>query len=142
MVGDGEDERRQLSLVEVPPGFVQGVVGHRISPVAETGHRFAERQCRALGVGEVGASRHAAMAKIRSSVSPAFLRERPCMSTQTLQPLIWLARIHTSSKGSERSPAFITHLRALAVPASRRERGAPCGRSVVASLLLLLARSV
>src|SRR5262249_22462934 len=34
----------------------------------------------------------AARAKRRSSVSPAFLISRGCMSTQTLQPLIWLAR--------------------------------------------------
>jgi hypothetical protein len=39
-----------------------------------------------------GASRHAATVNSRSSVSPACFMKRACMSTHTLQPLIWLAR--------------------------------------------------
>ena len=39
-----------------------------------------------------GASRHAPTANRRSSVSPPLRAARACRSTQTLHPLIWLAR--------------------------------------------------
>ena len=42
-------------------------------------------------------SRHAATAWSRSSLSPSRWAPLVCMSTQTLQPLIWLARSSTSS---------------------------------------------
>ena len=44
-----------------------------------------------------GVSRQAATAQIRSSLSPASLRSPACIWTQTLQPLIWLARRWTNS---------------------------------------------
>src|SRR3989442_1681598 len=43
-----------------------------------------------------GDSRHEATPQIRSSGSPASRSSRLCMSTQKLQPLIWLARRWTS----------------------------------------------
>ena len=52
-----------------------------------------------------GVSRHAATAKMRSSLSPAFLSSRACMSTHTLQPLIWLARSCTSFAVTYGSPS-------------------------------------
>src|SRR4051794_17431134 len=42
---------------------------------------------------------------MRSSDSPACLRSRECMSTQTLQPLIWLARRLMRSRVIDGTPA-------------------------------------
>src|SRR5262249_50552401 len=55
-----------------------------------------------------GASRHAATVKRRSSVSPACLISRACMSTHTPQPLIWLARNSTSPSVAFGTPLFPT----------------------------------
>jgi hypothetical protein len=46
-----------------------------------------------------GASRHAATAKRRSSVSPSLRAMRGCWTAQVPQPLIWLARRETSVFG-------------------------------------------
>src|SRR3954467_6078471 len=51
-----------------------------------------------------GDSRHAATPKSRSSLSPALRSSAACMSTQTLQPLSWLARTSTSSAVGSGSP--------------------------------------
>src|SRR5262249_12633063 len=53
-----------------------------------------------------GVSRHAATAKMRLSLSPASFSSRECMSTHTLQPLIWLARRWTSLCGTSGTSLF------------------------------------
>ena len=88
--GDHEDQGRQPLLVVVPDGLVPDRVGDRVRLIGYTGDGLGEREGGAFGVAEGGASRQAATAKSRSSVSPASLRRRECSSTQALQPLIWL----------------------------------------------------
>ena len=52
-----------------------------------------------------GASRQAAIANSRWSLIPSFLRLVECSSTQTLHPLIWLARRWTISIVSADTPS-------------------------------------
>ena len=53
-----------------------------------------------------GASRQAATVAMRSSDSPASRSSRACMSTQKLQPLIWLARSSTILRVANGRPVF------------------------------------
>ena len=53
-----------------------------------------------------GLSCHAATAKMRRSCSPAFCASTECMSTQKAQPLIWEARMRTSSRRRGSKPAL------------------------------------
>jgi drug/metabolite transporter (DMT)-like permease len=50
---DHEEQGREATLIVVPGGLVPDVVGHRVRPVAEPGHRLGQGQRGPLGVGEV-----------------------------------------------------------------------------------------
>jgi len=85
-------------LVEVPGGLGPDLVGDRVRPVGEPGGSFGERQRGALRLGEaVGLRARPGRRTSRSGASPdRWAAARP-YSTQALQPLIWLARMWTSS---------------------------------------------
>ena len=93
---DLDDQGRQRGLVVVPAGLVPDSSGtgsgRSLSRVTASVSASAARSASL----KYGVSRQAATAKSRSSGSPACLSSRACMSTQTPQPLIWLARRWTS----------------------------------------------
>ena len=114
---DGDDQRRHGFFVVMPGSFIPEIIRHRIRAVAEAGGGFGEGEGAALGSAKNGDSRHAAPPKIRSSVSPIFLRSRACMSTQKLQPLIWLARSSRRWNVASGTPLFFADLPTRAWPA-------------------------
>ena len=86
-------------------GFVPDLVRHRVGPVRQPRGGLGERERRTLGVAEVRGlaprgdevDALAALAQCSSS--------RVWMSTQTLQPLIWLARSVTIASVASGIPA-------------------------------------
>src|SRR5262249_72813 len=85
-----------------------------------------------------GASRQAATANSRSSVSPAFLALRAPESTHALQPLIWLVRRWTSSSVAGGTPPCSVALnrRWMACIASGRTIAGLVIRGCMISLLI------
>jgi len=83
----------------------------------------------ALGSRALGASRQAATANRRSSVSPAFLALRAPASTQALQPLTWLTRRWTSSSVAGGTPPSLVAL-------SRAWMGAMASGRIIAGFFI------
>src|SRR5207302_4286176 len=89
-VRNHNDQRRKRGFLVVPCGLLPDVIGHRVGAIAEPSDSFRKRQRSAFRFTEVWrvAPRcHGEEAIVRFAF---FLRSRACMSTHTLQPLIWL----------------------------------------------------
>ena len=86
--GDGQNQRAQLLLVEVVGRYIPDLVRHRIRTVGDAGRRLGQSQRGRFASLKKGASRQAATAKMRSSVSPSLRAICGCCTAQTPQPLI------------------------------------------------------
>jgi hypothetical protein len=104
----GYDQGLERPFIVVPGSLASDLVRHRIRPVAHPREGLREGKGGAFGVGEVGSLPPTRLprSKRRSSVSPAFLATRGCMSTQALHPVILLVRRLTSSSVRSGTPLF------------------------------------
>ena len=97
MSGDERHQRRELVLVVVLGRIGPRFVGDPAGGVGDPGALLGELQRGPLGLGEDGRLPPRRHQVEPHRVSPACAASLECMSVQTAQPLIWLARTLTSS---------------------------------------------
>jgi len=95
--GDERHQRRELVIVVVLGRIGPGLVGDTTGCIGDAGALLGEFQSGPLGLGEDLRLRQTATRLSRTELPPACSASLVCMSVQAAQPLIWLARIFTSS---------------------------------------------
>jgi hypothetical protein len=114
----------------MPGGLLENLVRYWIGPITEPGDGLGERQRSAFGVAKVGRippGRHCEEALVRFA---RLLGIAVPESTQTLQPLIWLARRWTRPSVVDGTPRFCVAAAAPVWPAWHQE-GSSLGFSSV-----------